>query len=298
MNASFLSTLIIGLCAIAGLLFLLSLTQLRRGRTSPYWRMRRAAGQRGGQLFLLSMALFVLAFILAFFGGFLDFALDQQNSPAPTADVQGTVDAAVSIAIAETSTALFEQLLGAPTVGTPTAGASPTPSTGTPTAHAATTTPTATITASPTATATPTATVTPSATPSPAPTFASSINLTPPPNSLPAADDAQISITALSDEINADWTAPDIKTTFPASTRRIYVFVEFAGMADGVGYVRALYHNGAVIQASAHIWRSGASGATFFFFGSANGYPSGSYEIRLLLNGTTAASAAFTIGAP
>src|SRR6185369_13068212 len=65
---------IIGLYVIALLAFVLSLQQLRRGRTGPYWRLRRTAGQRGGQLFLLSIALIGIASALALFSGLGDLA--------------------------------------------------------------------------------------------------------------------------------------------------------------------------------------------------------------------------------
>ena len=49
-----------GMFVLGVLLFLLALHQLRRRRTGAYWRMRRRAGERGGRLFLLSVALIVV----------------------------------------------------------------------------------------------------------------------------------------------------------------------------------------------------------------------------------------------
>src|SRR5690349_24894871 len=71
---SLLPYIIIGLYVIAVLAFVLSLQQLRRGRTGPYWRLRRTAGQRGGQLFLLSIALIGIASAIALFSGLADLA--------------------------------------------------------------------------------------------------------------------------------------------------------------------------------------------------------------------------------
>src|SRR5512134_777257 len=74
--ATILPYLIVAMLALALVLLLVSLQQLRRGRTGPYWRLRRQAGQRGGQLLLLALALFGVAFALAFFSGLADLALD------------------------------------------------------------------------------------------------------------------------------------------------------------------------------------------------------------------------------
>ena len=74
--ATILPYVIVAMLALALALFVLALQQLRRGRTGPYWRLRRQAGERGGQLFLASVTLFGLAFALAFFSGLADLALD------------------------------------------------------------------------------------------------------------------------------------------------------------------------------------------------------------------------------
>ncbi len=67
--ATFLSYIIVGLFIVALLLFVLAVQQLRRGRKGPYWRLRRRASQRGGILFLASLALFVIAGALTFYSG-------------------------------------------------------------------------------------------------------------------------------------------------------------------------------------------------------------------------------------
>src|SRR5687767_7826705 len=77
--ATLIPYLIVGLLVLAVLLFLVSLQQLRRGRRGHYWRLRRQAGLRGGRLFLLSVALFVLALSIGFFSGFTALALSRVN---------------------------------------------------------------------------------------------------------------------------------------------------------------------------------------------------------------------------
>src|SRR5690554_6241934 len=78
--ARFVPHIVVGLLILAFLLFLLAVQQLRVGRRGPYWRMRREAGQRGGQLFLMSVALFGVAAAIAFFSGFAALALGQFNA--------------------------------------------------------------------------------------------------------------------------------------------------------------------------------------------------------------------------
>jgi len=83
-------TYVVGLLLLIALaLFLLSMVYLRQARRGRYWRLRHAAGQRGGQLFLISMTLFGLAATVAFFSGFAAIAVEEVNqflfgTPNPT----------------------------------------------------------------------------------------------------------------------------------------------------------------------------------------------------------------------
>ncbi|MFN7209887.1 MAG: hypothetical protein ACK4P1_05770 [Aggregatilineales bacterium] len=60
---------------------------------------------------------------------------------------------------------------------------------------------------------------------------------------------------------------------------------------------RELWHNGALMQAAAYLWGARGDGQAVFFFGQAEGFPTGDYEIRLYLGASEipAARAAFRL---
>lgn len=160
---------------------------------------------------------------------------------------------------------------------TPTVTPSPTPS-ATPTQ---TFTPTATPTETPTAT--PTSTPTPSATPSPtliplsllsAPTLHSSVT--------PSAQ-ARLSITALGTRLSDSGQLANTQPPFRSPVTRLYFAVRAENVQNGVLWRRELWHNGALMQAATFLWGMRGDGQAVFFFGQAEGFPAGSYEIRLYL---------------
>ncbi len=266
--ASLLPYIIAALIGLAALLFLLSLQQLRRGRTGPYWRLRRAAGQRGGQLFLISIGLFGIAIALAVFSGLADLAyqrltnLMQRDSDVPRGVVIPSLTLTLRFTLTPTSTLTL----------------TPTP---TPTHIPATETPMPSVT--PTVSATSTATVLPTITLTPTATFDTVFNLTPPPSSQQPRLGAIIEITAAASAISAEGNPVDSTTNFPVGTERIYLFFNYQQMDDGIVWTRVLYRDDTPIQGGSYIWSQGESGSGFFFFGSDTGYPSGLYAVGLFL---------------
>ncbi len=174
---------------------------------------------------------------------------------------------------------------------TPSATPSPTPS-ATPTL---TFTPSATPTD--TATFTPTATPTPSATPSPtliplsllsAPTLHSSVT--------PSAQ-ARLSILAIGTRLNASGQIVNARPPLRTPAARLYFAVRAENLQSGVLWRRELWHNGALMQAATYLWGARGDGQAVFFFGQAEGFPTGDYEIRLYLGASEvpAARAAFRL---
>jgi len=51
----------------------------------------------------------------------------------------------------------------------------------------------------------------------------------------------------------------------------------------------------APVQGQAYLWSQGSEGDSFFFFGSADGYAPGSYEVRLFLGNTEVSRFPFVI---
>ncbi len=279
-------------------LLILSIQQLRVARRNPYWRQRRAAGQRGGQLFLVALTLLGLGLGIGFLSGlatiFID-EFDQLINPRPTSfpGIAPTItpnfptpDVEATFAFYLTATAQIERgdITAAPT-HTATATATLT-STAT-----ASNTPTATrtFTALP-PTATPTATL--SLTPSETPAF----QITPPPSEVEPHDDAAINISTLGYIPDTD-SETVFTDQFDADVRRIYVYIAFENMTNGVTWTRILYRDGIAIQGGVYTWSDGEAGNSFFFFGQAAGYPPGSYTIQLFIGDQPAGRTTFTITA-
>jgi len=198
-------------------------------------------------------------------------------SPTPTFTATSTVTATPTFTATATPT---ETLTPSPTL-TFTPSATPTP----------------TFTFTPTATPTPTFTFTPSATPSPtlipltllsAPVLESSVT--------PSAR-ARLTITALGTRLSATGQVVNAQSPFKAPIARVYFAVRAENLQSGVLWRRELLHNGAVMQAASYLWGLRTQGQMVFFFGQAEGFPSGDYEIRLYIgtSETAAARAAFRI---
>lgn len=280
--AQYIPHLVVGLLVLAFILFVLAIHQLRVGRRGPYWRMRREAGQRGGQLFLLSVGLFGIAFAIAFFSGFAALALGRFNEL-----LYGSVNA--EVAAAPTLTLAVDTL-------TPTEPATVTPL---PTATAVPTE-TATATSTATATLTPTATLTltPSLTPTPTATYETALHLYEPAGARQAAADAVVRVISADVAVSQNATPLEPRTEFPTGTARIYLFISFRNMQDGVAWSRILYRDGAPLQGSTLLWSMGAEGSSYFFFGSDSGYPPGSYRVELRLGDKTASEFEFSVVDP
>jgi hypothetical protein len=276
--------IIVGLYVVGLILFLLSLQQLRRGRTGPYWRLRRAAGQRGGQLFLLAIALIGVASALALFSGLADLAykrltgtlVDDPNVP------KGVVLPTLTPPMPFTSTP--------PLTATQKVSASPTPTL---------IPPSKTIQASVTssATATSTVTLTPTNTAIPTATFESILALTPQPSEKQPRAGAKVEITTAAQGISPDQSPIQPSTQFDAGVQRIYFFFTYQAMDDGIGWSRILFRDGIPVQGQSYLWSLGEAGSSYFFFGTEEGYPAGEYEVRLFLGDQAASTFVFTITA-
>jgi hypothetical protein len=282
--ATILAYTIIGLLVVALLLLLAAVQQLRRGRKGPYWRLRRQASQRGSVLLLASIGLFVLGGALAFYSGLAALAFRDINAfIRREGEFIGVV--------VPTFTPTLEFTLTA----TPSPTASPTPTT------APTSTATPTLTATPTATATPTwtptstETPTPSATWTPSATVDSVLRLTPVGTGVPARANATIQLLAAADTLINN--APSAASTqpLPAGIRRIYLFITYEHMTNGVNWGRVLYRDGHPVQGQTYVWSLGEAGESYFFFGNVDGYPPGAYEVRLYLDAVEISRIAFTL---
>jgi hypothetical protein len=108
---------------------------------------------------------------------------------------------------------------------------------------------------------------------------------------------ARLTITALGTRLSATGQIVNAQQPFKAPIARVYFAVRAENLQSGVLWRRELLHNGAVVQAASYLWGLRAQGQMVFFFGQAEGFPAGDYEIRLYIGAseTAAARAAFRI---
>jgi hypothetical protein len=257
---------LVGMFVLGVLLFLLSLYLLRLRRTGSYWLLRRRAGDRGGRLFLVSMGLIIGSLALSVvtglsslafrnFSEFLNRGSDNLYGIVLSPDL---VQTATSNA-ASSATALLAQT-AAPDVPNETVESPPD--------------------AAPTVIATDT------------PDFAQLLDFTPAFNNTPRPPTPGYRLTL--DSIS-DSTIPSTSREFRAATRRIYLFISFEGMDNGVAWSRVLYRDETPIQANTLLWSLGASGSSYFFFGDDDGYPAGVYEVRLFVGDSEASRIGFSL---
>ena len=261
------------LFGLALLAFLGALRLFRRSRTDAYWRRRREAGRHGLRLMTLAVVLAGLSGFMCVGTALVAWLGEDEAAPTHT-----------PAAVVPSPTASVES----------TFPPSETPPTASPafTAPALPTAPPETVVV--VVTATPVAT----ATPTPFPTFtqeaAPALTQT---AATPAEDDGRLSITALDDRISDDLQPINPRVTFVAGTPRIYVFLRYADMTPGVLWRRALYRDGELVESTDYTWGQDAQGTTYFFFGSAEGFAEGSYEVRVFVGDdpAPAATAQFSV---
>lgn len=261
------------LFVVAVLLFVFSARFFRRSRTDTYWRRRRDAGQRGLRAFVLAFVLLVASGVTCLLT-VLVALIDDKNGvdSTPTAIVElATNTPAPTDSITDTPQAVATDI--PPETVPPTLGDQPTPT------PADTATPVVVV-----VTATPeiTPSVTPFPTFTPLATLDKTTRVTPRPG-------ASITITALDDRISDTLSPVNPRAAFIAGTRRIYYFVTFRNMSEGVQWTRQLYKDKTLIDETSYAWGLESNGTTFFFFGSNKGFEPGQYEIRLFVGDSTEA---------
>lgn len=162
---------------------------------------------------------------------------------------------------------------------------------------------TSTVTASPTMTDT--ATQTPTSSPTDAPTGTPTItpfptlpsNITPPVAQATPGENISMRVAAIAEGLTAEFQALRPRETFTAGVRRLYFFIHFRNMNSGILWRPALFKDGVYLDGGAYLWGLQAEGESYFFFGQANGFEAGSYEIRIYIGDEAEplATEAFTV---
>ncbi|MBN1428492.1 MAG: hypothetical protein JXB07_08905 [Anaerolineae bacterium] len=113
-------------------------------------------------------------------------------------------------------------------------------------------------------------------------------NITPPAN-------ATIKISAISSGITSLLVPTNAGTEFPLGTPRIYVFIEFENMADGLSWSRAMLRDGSVIRSESEAWSRGESGVAYYWFDAQEGWPIGRYQIQFYIGEELNTQGVFTV---
>ncbi len=243
------------LFGLALLFFLISWRFFKRSRNDVFWRKRRDAGQRGWRIFLVGFLMFGCSGIFCAFSVISLLFFEDDTATA-------------------TPTALSLITSPAPEVSPEVTNPAPTPPTGETLTPAATPEPVTQIVI-----VTATQVFTPTETPFP--TFTPPF--TPEQTYVTPLPEASIWITALDDRISDTFTPVNPRASFATGTLRVYFFVAFEAMTQGVQWRRALYHNGELIDGNDYRWGLESAGTSYFFFGNDSGFEPGLYEIRLYI---------------
>ncbi|MBN1966074.1 MAG: hypothetical protein JW910_15600, partial [Anaerolineae bacterium] len=281
------------LAVVGTVLLVVSLFNFRAGRRAPYWRLRRNASVQGWRLFGVSLTLLFVAAAVFLFSGLANLILEPTATPAVDGDLPTNtpyIVTATALPGEEGATSSDDTLT--PDAQTPAAMPTPTddvPPTSTGAPLATTEAPAATDT--PVRTSSPTRTLTePPASPTP-----DAPGVTPLAASVTPLPEAALQIIALDSETDSALNPLNPRDTFAAGIQRIYFWLEYRGMTDGVAWERVLLRDGEVVQGGAYLWSGGADGASAYFFGDAEGFPAGAYAIQVTLQGDVAAAAEFVI---
>lgn len=107
--------------------------------------------------------------------------------------------------------------------------------------------------------------------------------------------DAEVTIIAIASGMTTERAPVDAGTKFPVGTPKIYVFFEYANMANGLSWAPALLRNGAVVRTEPYLWEYGEKGTGYHQFPAQGGFPAGNYQIQLYIGEKMVAQGAFTV---
>jgi len=163
-----------------------------------------------------------------------------------------------------------------------------------------TATPTLTLTLSPTCTPSATSTRRPTATPPFIPTLTPAIPLpesalSPPPSAVPAGEDARIVIVTLAAGQDDSSQPVGPGTEFPPGDHRVYLFISYDGLTDGVAWTFAVYHDEKFLDGTTQLWEWGEQGMTYLYYKPPQGYEPGIYEMHLFIEDRLQGVAQFVI---
>jgi len=157
-------------------------------------------------------------------------------------------------------------------------------------------------TATPRPTRTPTVTPTrrPTATPPFIPTSTPAIPLpesalSPLPSAVPAREGARIAVITLAADKTDSGEPVDPGTEFPPGGHRVYLFVSYEGMTNGVAWTFVVYHEGKLLDQTTQLWEWGEKGRTYLYYQPPQGYEPGIHEMAIFIESHLQRIAQFVI---
>jgi hypothetical protein len=119
--------------------------------------------------------------------------------------------------------------------------------------------------------------------------------LTPLPSAVPAGKDARITIVTLAANRDENGQPVDPGAEFPPGDHRVYLFISYEGMADGVAWTFAICCGGESLDSVTQLWEWGAEGRTSLYYEPPAGYSPGVYEMRVFVQDRLQGVAQFVI---
>lgn len=113
--------------------------------------------------------------------------------------------------------------------------------------------------------------------------------------------EADITITAVSTDISADFLPVNPGPIFEAGIPRFYVFFDFEGMVEGVSWSGVVLVDGQRIEQASfdQLWTMGEEGVGMYrWFDRDDGWPVGNYEVRFYIGDRQADSVTFRMVPP
>jgi hypothetical protein len=107
--------------------------------------------------------------------------------------------------------------------------------------------------------------------------------------------EAELTITEISSDISSNLTPVNPGTAFPVGTPRIYYWVTFSNMQNGISWSRVLLLDGTVVRSESESWERGTEGTAYYWFDAQGGWPAGAYEVQFYLGDQLADTATYDV---
>ncbi len=87
----------------------------------------------------------------------------------------------------------------------------------------------------------------------------------------------------------------DPGTEFPPGNHRVYLFISYESMANGVTWTFATYREGEFLDGTTQLWEWGKQGKTYLYYEPPGAYDPGMYEMHVFIETRLQGIAQFVI---